>query len=100
MFLVAAVIWGAAHGLLMPSLLSFALERAGAASSRVVATFFAVSDAGVFLGPPLMGGVVRLAGYSAMFLCLSAVCLVSLLYFLYFTRAKSGPTSSCSGGHC
>jgi predicted MFS family arabinose efflux permease len=96
MFLAVAVIWGAGHAFLMPALLSFALERSGASTGPTVATFYAITDTGVFLGPLIMGVVAQHTSYPIMFLCLSLVGVISLLYFWYFTRKRrSGPNLYC-----
>jgi predicted MFS family arabinose efflux permease len=92
MFLLSAALWGAGTSFLMPSLLALALERAGSSPSPVVATFYAVSDLGVFMGPLAMGVVVHYTSYPTMFLCLSMVGLTNLLYFWWFTgRQRHNP---------
>jgi predicted MFS family arabinose efflux permease len=94
MFLLSAALWGAGTSFLMPSLLALALERAGSSPSPVVATFYAVSDLGVFVGPLVMGVVVHYAGYPFMFFCLSLVGAANLLYFRWFTgRERRDPAA-------
>ncbi len=85
MFLLSAALWGAGTSFLMPSLLALALERARSSPSPVVATFYAVSDLGVFAGPLAMGVVVHYIGYPPMFFCLSLVGAANLVYFWWFT---------------
>lgn len=88
MFYVVAAIWGAGHALLLPALLGYALELSGSSTGPVVATFFAISDAGIFLGPLIMGVVLHYTSYSTTFLCLSLTGVISFVYFLLFTKAK------------
>lgn len=85
MFLLSAVIWGAGHAYLLPSLITLALQRTGSSPSPAVATFYAISDIGVFVGPLVMGVVVHYTSYPLMFFCLSLVALVNLLYFWWFS---------------
>ena len=86
MFLVAALLWGTGHGFLFPSLLTLALERSGSSAALVVATVYAFSDGGLFLGPLAMGVVAQFVSYSAVFLSLSILSGMGLLYLAYFTR--------------
>jgi predicted MFS family arabinose efflux permease len=88
MFLLSAVIWGAGHAYLLPSLITLALHRAESSPSSVVATFYAISDVGVFVGPLVMGVVVHYTSYPIMFFCLSLVALANLLYFWWFSASN------------
>ena len=91
MFILSAIIWSAGHAYLIPSLITLALERTGGSSpSPVVATFYAISDVGVFVGPLVMGFVVHYTGYPVMFFCLSLVALANLLYFWWSSRRRKG----------
>jgi hypothetical protein len=87
-FLLSAVIWSAGHAYLIPSLLTLALARAGSSPSPVVATFYAISDLGVFVGPLIMGVVVHYTSYPVMFFCLSLVAIVNFLYFWWFSGSR------------
>jgi|WetSurMetagenome_2_1015567.scaffolds.fasta_scaffold18660_2 predicted MFS family arabinose efflux permease len=89
MFLLSAALWGAGHAFLMPSLLALALERAGSSPSPVVATFYAVSDLGVFVGPLITGVVVHYTSYPIMFFSLSLVGVVNFLYFWWFSGRRT-----------
>jgi predicted MFS family arabinose efflux permease len=88
MFLLSAVIWSAGHAYFIPSLLTLALARAGSSPSPVVATFYAISDLGVFVGPLIMGAVVHYTSYPVMFFCLSLVAIVNFLYFWLFSGSR------------
>jgi predicted MFS family arabinose efflux permease len=88
MFLLAAAVWGAGFAFLMPILLTLALESAGPSHSPVVATFYAISDLGVFLGPLIMGAVVHYTNYTTMFLCLALMALAGMVYSFRFARKE------------
>jgi MFS family permease len=90
MFLIVAAIWGVGHAFLMPSLITYALERAGTPAGPVVGTFYAVADVGTFVGPLCMGVVLRYTNYPTMFLSLAGIGIISLSYFLFFSRRKGG----------
>jgi MFS family permease len=100
MFLVVAAIWGVGHAFLMPSLITYALERAGSPAGPVVGTFYAVADVGSFIGPLCMGVVVRYTSYPTMFLCLAGVGIISLSYFLIFSRRKGSDPAVNNSSLC
>jgi predicted MFS family arabinose efflux permease len=85
MFLFSAIIWSSGHAFLLPSLMTLAIERSGSPASSVVATVYSISDVGVFSGPLVMGVVIHYSNYPLMFLCLSFVGFVNLIYFWWFT---------------
>lgn len=93
MFYVVAAIWGAGHAFLLPALLGYALELSGSSTGPVVATFFAVSDAGVFLGPLTMGIVLHYTNYNITFLCLALTGVISFVYFLLFIKGKKAASA-------
>ena len=89
MFVLVAAIWGFGHAFLMPSLMAYALDRAG--SSRrgpAIGTYTAISDVGLVLGPMIMGVVIRLTNYPIMFSCLALISAVSFGYFYFSMREK------------
>ncbi len=89
MFVLVATIWGFGHAFLMPSLMAYALDRAG--SSRrgpAIGTYTAISDVGLVLGPMIMGVVIRLTSYPIMFSCLALISAVSFGYFYFSMREK------------
>jgi len=88
MFIFVAVVWGMGNAFLMPSLLAYALERAGSSRGTVTGTFTAIGDLGVSVGPIVMGFVLRLTSYPVMFLCLSLTGLINLGYFYFFVRER------------
>lgn len=94
MFVLVAVIWGIGHAFLMPSLVVYALDRAGSSPGPVMGTFTAFTDLGISLGPVIMGIVIHTAGYSTMFLCLALTAVINLVYFYFFVRKKGGTSET------
>ncbi len=86
MFILAAIIFGAGHAFLMPSMVLYTLERVGSSPGPVMGTFTAITDLGICLGPTTMGIVLRLTSYSNMFLCLALVGIINLIYFLFLIK--------------
>jgi MFS family permease len=87
MFILVAVIWGAGHAFLIPSLVVYALERGGS-PGPAMGTFTAITDLGVSLGPVIMGIIIHATGYPIMFLCLALTGVINLSYFYFFVRKK------------
>jgi len=46
---------------------------------------------GIFMGPVVMGVVIQFTSYPTMFLCLSLIGMISLIYFQFFVRDKKVP---------
>jgi MFS family permease len=88
MFILVAVIWGIGNAFLMPSLVVYALDRAGPYRGTAMGTFTAIGDLGVGLGPVIMGIVLRLTSYPIMFLCLALIGVIDLNYFFFFVRKR------------
>jgi MFS family permease len=87
MFLLAAVLWGLGHAFLIPTLLLYALDEESS-SGLAMGTFHGIADAGLCLGPVIMGVVLRLTSYPVMFLCLTLMALFNIGYFCLFLRRK------------
>ncbi|MCK0093633.1 MFS transporter [Rhodococcus sp. F64268] len=93
-FVTAAILCALGFGALMTSLQSVAVsivprEKVGTATS----TFFLMLDAGVGVGPIVLGALLPATGYSGMYLALSGV-MVALLGFYWLVHGrKSRPTS-------
>jgi MFS family permease len=87
MFIVVAVFWGIGHAFIIPALVVYALERTGAAGPAM-ATFHAITDLGMSVGPMVMGVVLGLTNYPTMFLCLALVSIINLNYFYFFLRRR------------
>jgi MFS family permease len=90
MFILVAVIWGLAHAFLYPTLVIFAIDRAGPSRGPAIATFTAIGDLGVGLGSLIMGIILQLSSYRIMFLCLVITVALNFLYFYFFVRKKGG----------
>jgi MFS family permease len=80
MFILVGLILGAANAFMMPTLMDYAVRRAGPSSNAAVATFMGLSDLGMALGPVIMGVVANSSGYSTMFICVAFTSLLNLLY--------------------
>jgi MFS family permease len=87
MFLLAAVLWGLGHAFLIPTLLLYALDEESS-SGLAMGTFHGIADAGLCLGPVIMGVVLRLTSYPVMFLCLTLMAFLNIGYFCLFLRRK------------
>ena len=87
MFILVAVIWGVGHAFIIPTLMISALEEGGS-SGPAMATFHAIADVGLCLGPVVMGIVLRLTSYPAMFLCIALMSAGNLGFFYFIVRKK------------
>ena len=89
MFVLSAVLLGTGWALLYPSLLAYAVDKAGSAQGPAMGTFTALSDLGGGLGPMIMGIILEWTNYSVMFFCLVLTAVINLIFF-YFIIWKSG----------
>jgi MFS family permease/cytidylate kinase len=86
-YILSALLLGYSFGAIQPSLQTMSMhivapDRRGAASS----TFFCAFDMGIAIGGFMAGVLVKHLGYDAMFLCISACCIFSLVYYFFFGR--------------
>ena len=81
LFMVIAVILGAGWALLYPSLLIYAIERSGFARGPAMGTFTALADLGTGLGPMMMGFILQWTSYPIMFLCLTLVGFMNIVFY-------------------
>jgi MFS family permease len=88
MFVLSAVLLGTGWALLYPSLLAYAVDKAGPAQGPAMGTFTALSDLGAGLGPMIMGLILEWTNYSVMFSCLVLTAIINLIFF-YFIIWKS-----------
>ena len=88
MFMVVAVIWGMGHAFIFPSLMNYAIDRASSPSGPVIGTYTALSDFGSGIGPVIMGIILELTSYPAMFLCSALAGFIGLLYLYSIVRKK------------
>jgi len=87
MFILVAAIYGIGPTFLIPALMAHALDRGGS-PGPAMATFHAMSDLGISLGPVIMGIVIHSTNYPIMFLCLALTGIINLSYFYFFVRKK------------
>jgi MFS family permease len=90
MFILVATIWGIGNAFLVPALLAYTLDRVGSRVGPAMATFTAISDLGLTLGPMIMGIILHAISYPIMFLCLALTGIINLNYFYFFVREKKG----------
>jgi MFS family permease len=88
MFIAVGLLWGAGVAFIFPVSMAYALDYGDSSGGTAIGTFRAVMDLGTAAGPMIMGLVIPLAGYSTMFLCLAAVCLINLCYFQFYVKKK------------
>ena len=91
MFVLAGLIWGVGHAFLYPALAVYILDRVGSSRSLAMGTLTAMTDLGIFMGPVVMGVVIQFTSYPTMFLCLSLIGMISLIYFQFFVRDRKVP---------
>jgi MFS family permease len=90
MFILVAVIWGIGTAFIYPTLVAYAIDRAGSSRGPAMGTFTALTDLGAGMGSVIMGIILQLTSYPVMFLCLSLIGIINLLYFYFFVRKKGG----------
>src|SRR4030042_1295058 len=73
MFILVGMIYGIGHAFLYPTLVSYAIDRAGGSPGPAMGTFQTFTDLGMSLGTVTMGIIVRLSSYPPMFLCLAFI---------------------------
>ncbi len=88
MFIFVGLLWGAGSAFFFPASMAYALDYADSSGGTAVGTFRALSDLGLALGPMIVGIIIPLTGYRAMFLCLAFVCLINLAYFQLYVRKR------------
>ena len=94
LFIFAGLFWGTGSAFFYPATIAYALEYAGSSSGTAVGTVRAIMDLGMALGPVVIGVVLPLIDYRAMFLCLAFICLADLAYFEFYVkrgRAEKAP---------
>ncbi len=85
----AGVLCGLGHGFVFPILFGLVVGRAreverGAAMSIFTALF----DVGVLVGGPVLGLVIRLAGYPAMFVTAALIVCAGAVVFAFWDRGR------------
>ncbi len=93
MFILLGALWGMGVAFFIPMALAYALECSGSSDGAAVGTFRAISDLGFGLGPVVMGIIIPLTGYPAMFRSLALICLINLCYFQFYVRKRRNTVS-------
>jgi predicted MFS family arabinose efflux permease len=88
MFIFVGMLMGTGGAFFFPASMAYALDYAGSSGGTALGTLRAVMDLGVAIGPMVMGIIIPLAGYRAMFLCLALISLINLGYFQFYVRKK------------
>ncbi len=82
-FILVAVILGTGWAFLYPFLTIHVIENAGLERGPAMGTFTALADLGAGLGPMLMGLVLEIFDYPAMF---ASLIFAGVLNYFYFSR--------------
>lgn len=88
MFIVAGLLWGLSSAFIFPASMAYAFEYAGSSGGTAIGTVRALMDLGLAIGPMTMGIIVHLRGYRVMFLCLTLICFINLIYFELYVRKR------------
>jgi MFS family permease len=87
--LVAGTLCGLGHGFVFPILSALVVARARPAErGAALSIFTALFDAGVLIGGPALGLIIRLAGYPAMFASAAAMVVFGSLTFAVWDRPR------------
>ena len=86
-FIPVAILFGMGWAFLYPFLTIHVIEKAGHARGPAMATFTALGDLGVGLGPMIMGSILERTSYPIMFACLILTGGFNLVY-LYLAIGK------------
>ncbi|MDE8702383.1 MFS transporter [Adlercreutzia equolifaciens] len=91
MLLGSALLLGFGVGTVQSCGLAMAVRVSSDARLSVAnATFYMLLDVGVGIGPILLGLIVPLIGYQALYLCMAGVGMVALLLFLVVAKTEKG----------
>ncbi len=88
MFILVGLLWGTGLAFVVPASMAFSLEYAGSSGGTALGTYQMFMDLGMALGPVIMGILLPLVGYRAMFLCLALICLMNIGYFQFCVRRR------------
>jgi len=88
---VAGVLCGLGHGYVFPTLTNLVVVRTDPVHrGSAMSVFTALFDAGMFVGGPMLGGLIRITSYSVMFAAAACWMLVVSLVFWRWDR-EPGP---------
>ena len=88
LFILVGLLWGTGSAFFWPASMAYAFDYAGSSGGTAIGTLRALADLGLALGPVIMGLIIPLTGYRAMFLCLALVCVINLNYFQFYVRKR------------
>ncbi len=87
---LAGALCGLGHGFTFPILIGIVVTRArDSERGAAMAVFTALFDAGVLLGGPVLGAVIRVFGYTAMFSTAGAALVLGTLIFAFWDRHEA-----------
>ena len=92
MFVFVGLLWGLGGAFFYPASMAYSLEYAGSSGGTAVSIYLTMMDLGMALGPVIMGVIIPLTGYRAMFLLLTLLCLINLIYFQFYVRKRGNAT--------
>jgi predicted MFS family arabinose efflux permease len=88
--LVAAIILGSSYGAVFPSFQTMAVQAGPSQRTGIsIATFFLFYDLGFGIGALLIGIIVAQSGYSVMYICVSALVMITLFVYNAIAKYKS-----------
>lgn len=95
-FMLAAVVGGIGHGGVAPSLQAVGIKRTTADRlPTATSTHYLGLDAGLALGPLLLGFVIGITGYTGLYLVASAILVLNvILYWLVHGRGAHRMSTS------
>lgn len=81
-FMIAAVVGGLGHGAVAPSLQAVGIKRTTPDRlATATSTHYLGLDAGLAVGPLLLGFLIGLAGYTGLYLVAAAILLLNLIVY-------------------
>jgi MFS family permease len=87
--LIAGVLCGAGHGYIFPILFGLTVTRARAVErGSAMAIYTALFDVGILIGGPLLGLVIELGGYGAMYGAAAMIVLAGAVSFAVWDRSR------------
>lgn len=88
--IIAGVFYGAADGAVFPTLQAWVLKEAGTEKREAaVGMFFNFYDLGMGLGSTILGKVINLSSYRAMFYFLTLIATMYFFSCLFFSKTKA-----------
>ena len=92
---MAGVLGGLGHGFTFPVLSALVVERARPSErGAAISIYTALFDAGALIGAPVLGAVIHLAGYTAMYLVSSVLMVGGAVAFALWDREALSPRAA------